>query len=98
MKLTKFKVWIEENCEKIKNMGYKLETIFYSPLDNSIRSIRLDLDSEKSIARIHMWDSGDCHLMIIDVVSEDIIINQHLEIDDKCNLNIKFHDFLNNLT
>ena len=95
--LTKFKVWIEENYEKIKNMGYELETIFYSHCDNSIRSIQLELDSEKSIARITMWDCGDCHLIIIDVVSESTIINQHLEIDDKCDLNIKFYDFLNNL-
>jgi hypothetical protein len=94
--LSHFERWIQEKYQEIEKMGYKAEVV-KSPSDINEPSIRLDLDSDDYIARITLWESGESHLEIIDVLSENMVFDEYLIIDVNIKLSEAFEKFFNRL-
>jgi hypothetical protein len=94
--LAQFESWIQEKRQEIDNLGYQMD-ILKSPSDVDRPSLRLDLDSDNYIARITLWDCGECQLEIIDVLSERMVLDEYLEIDANVDFNKVFENFVNKL-
>ncbi|WP_414530919.1 hypothetical protein [Nodularia chucula] len=94
--LSHFECWIQEKYQEIENLGYKAEVV-KSPSDINEPSICLDLDSDNYIARITLWESGESCLEIVDVLSENMVLNEYLVIDENINFSEAFEKFFNRL-
>ena len=92
--LNVFENWLCENREMFKSIGYEVD-LNKSPLDISNPSVRLDLDSDKYIARITIWETGDCCIEVIDIESELTIMDSHLMIENSERMGDNFTDFIN---
>lgn len=79
--LDKFESWIQENRQELERIGYKVD-IFKSPSHIDQPLLRLDLDGDDYIARIVLWDCGECQLGIIHVLSESMILDENLKINN----------------
>ena len=91
--LDTFENWLNQNRSMITSNGYDIE-LTKSPIDTSNCSARLDLQSDKYLARITIWESGDCQLEIIDIESESTIMDIGKFIDSTENMNRIFEVFL----
>ncbi len=45
------------------------------------QSARLDIESEHYMARITIWESGDCHCEIIDLMNEKTVFDKMINVD-----------------
>lgn len=96
MDLVIFENWVKENQTNFVHHGYESQYLG-SPTDISNPSARLDLDSDKYIARITVWESGDCQLEIIEVESETSSMDHHMTIGEDYDLGKEFADFMDML-
>jgi hypothetical protein len=87
-----FKTWIQKKCSEIEKLGYETE-IVQSPGNADLKSIRIDLDSENYIARITVLEFGGCHMEIINVSSEAMVLDKYLELAPTTEFSTTFKDF-----
>jgi hypothetical protein len=95
--LNTFQIWFQEKRANLEALGYQLE-INKSFIDKQIDFIRLDLDSDRKIARISLWNSGECQAEIIDVDSEKTLLDEHLDLNENINFDKAFENFLEQIS
>ena len=94
--LEAFENWLNNNSSIFTSHGYEFE-LTKSPTDIDNTSVRLELDSDRYIGRITVWESGDCQLEIIDVESENSVMDCHALIEDAGNFSNTFEEFIEKL-
>jgi hypothetical protein len=90
--LNKFNDWIQAERSKWERLGYQIElNHLYSGDVNSF--IRLNLDSSDCVAQVILWTSGNCHLEVIHVASEDQVLDEHLLLKADVDFKLTFKNF-----
>ena len=67
--LNEFEKWFSENQPRFKRKQYNAVVSRPSALTNK-SSIRADIDTPEHIARITLWESGECEREAIDIKTE----------------------------
>lgn len=60
-------------------------------------SARLDIDSDKAVARITAWDSGDVDLEVINIETEVTTYSKQLRLSVPFQFDEEFHEFFTTL-
>lgn len=95
--LTKFTTWVTKEQKKLENWGYEVEITQFPINVDKPEGFKMDLYSQKYIARITLFDSGKCQLEIINIMSEDTILFEYLQLDHNEELDKAFKNFLEQL-
>lgn len=74
--VTYLQSWAKRILPSLKQLG--IDAIFSTPTENTDNnSIHADFDTNEYIGRITLWESGECDMEILDIVSEDTILSKH---------------------
>jgi hypothetical protein len=89
--LNAFLEWGNKRCVEFARNGFNVSLTSGEATSNS--SARLDIDSEKAMARITAWDSGDVDLEIINIETEASMYSRQLSLTSPFRFDDEFHDF-----
>ena len=84
--------WIITNADSFKEKKLQYE-VTESPRDIAKQSLRVDFDNEKYLSRITVWGTGECKLEVIEIETEETILDRYFRVEsnddlDRCFLEI----------
>lgn len=91
--LQDFEHWITLMMLKLKGKGIESEFISCAISDNP--GVYVDFDTEKILARITFWQSGNYYLEAIDIESEQQLFSRHGVINSPHDFSKEFSEFFN---
>lgn len=72
--------WFVEHQPELEKLGLTV-TYEESAAHISKRSAWLDADSETRVGRLHVWQSGEAHLLVAEVATGGIVADENRQIE-----------------
>jgi len=94
--LKKFEKWLTDKEPGLHQQGFTI-TLSHSPNDINKPSLRVDLDSEEYLGRIVMWNTGECQIEIVNIETEETILDHYMVISATSKFEKMFSPFFRQL-
>ncbi|WP_423221952.1 immunity protein TriTu family protein [Ideonella margarita] len=89
--LSDFLIWARVRVVEIQRAGFDAALTIGVATSNS--SARIDVEDERCLGRITVWDAGSFNMEIIDGESGSAIFSRHADFSTPCNFDQLFVDF-----
>ncbi|CAM3016180.1 hypothetical protein PASE110613_12470 [Paenibacillus sediminis] len=97
----KFKVWVEDNIESLKNEGISTEFVMANVENIELLAkpfIRIIQESEHCMGQVIVYKSREMDFEVIHKNTEELMLWKYFEnIDDDIDFNAALNDYLNTL-
>jgi hypothetical protein len=91
------KDWFEENRINLANRGFSLN-LRETPKDGRPKlSSFVDIDFEDRMGRITLWSTGEVEITVLEVSTEQDVVNQHRQVNSTAELHNAFEFLLESL-
>jgi hypothetical protein len=84
--IKQFEKWLSEKESFLRQKGFAI-TISHSPTNIDKFSICVDIDSDDYIGRIVMWNTGECQIEIVNVETEETILDNYMVVSASSEFN-----------
>lgn len=91
MMLDELIIWLKKYVDLSSSEIISLQIKKSETSSNS--SIRIDIDTNKEVARLTFWESGDYAAEIIELESDEVIFINHGNVQGASDFSSKFSDF-----
>lgn len=77
MIIDKFEEWLRFNEPQLKDKNIRIE-ITRPEVSSNKESAYVDIDTDSLIARVTLWDTGECDMEIIDPETDETTLYRHV--------------------
>ena len=89
--------WIESKSNVFTMYGCEFE-VLHSPEESETQSITVDFECENYYCRLIFWDAGYGHVEVVDVNTEETMLDQSFDVVEQLRTAKPFNDFLIKMT
>ena len=91
-----FDIYLNENLECFANIGINFSYKYCEPTDNP--ALVLDFENNRYMARITVWESGECDMEALYTSKEGQALDEHYEFTSVQDFYYKISDLVSFLT